>query len=510
MERDPPPTLSMPPGKPASRWLRSRAGVIGLVFLALMFLACIGTAWWTMARITPAGVGPDQHGTPRYAWQEREARQLPPSWWPSGRTEEVNTRLRLTAEARARETEALSRAVSAETVAESGWTPSDAQVRAAHPTYLMGTDILGRDVFVRCLAGGGISLTIGLMAAAVAVFIGTIYGAIAGYAGGRIDAVMMRIVDILYGLPYVLLVVLLAVAADAVMDEYISRARVRAAWVRAVSERLGDIPHNDASTPEQIEKWAAAMTATLPEFRHVILGALQRDWEWQRKQARDEQKAKDRALRKAKGEHARSLAQKMTVRAIAPTPPGEPELEQFQRGSSSRNDAIQRAAPLQYPERKLSDSTRLAYDLLSLLFAIGGVSWLTMARVIRGQVLSLKSQPFVEAARAIGAPTSRIFLRHLLPNLVGPIIVYATLTVPQAILQESFLSFLGIGVKPPAPSWGNLAAEGIAEGINPHRLSDSRWWLLVFPCALLGCTLLALNFVGEGLREAMDPKRTKR
>jgi ABC-type dipeptide/oligopeptide/nickel transport system permease subunit len=101
-------------------------------------------------------------------------------------------------------------------------------------------------------------------------------------------------------------------------------------------------------------------------------------------------------------------------------------------------------------------------------------------------------------------------VRHLLPNLVGPIIVYATLTVPQAILQESFLSFLGIGVKPPAPSWGNLAAEGVAEGINPHRLSDSRWWLLVFPCALLGCTLLALNFVGEGLREAMDPKRTKR
>ncbi len=510
MERDPAPTLRTPPGKPPSRWLRSRAGIAGLVFLALMFFACVGTAWWTMARITPAGVGPEQKGAPRYAWQEREARQLPPSWWPSGRNEEVQTRLRLTAEARARETEAHTRGVSSEAVAESGWTPSETQVSAARPTYLMGTDILGRDVFVRCLAGGGISLTIGLLAAGVAVFIGTIYGAIAGYAGGRIDAVMMRIVDILYGLPYVLLVVLLAVAADAVMDEFLSRAKVRAAWVEAATERFGTTPLGESATAEEIEKWAAASNATLTDFRQLILGALQRDWEWQLEEARDEQKAKDKALRRAKGDREVALARQMTVRVVPPDPPGLQELDRFLLESPSRVDAIQRAAPLQYPERKLSDSTRLAYDLLSLLIAIGGVSWLTMARVIRGQVLSLKSQPFVEAARAIGAPTWRIFLRHLLPNLVGPIIVYATLTVPQAILQESFLSFLGIGVKPPAPSWGNLAAEGIADGINPHRLSDSRWWLLVFPCALLGCTLLALNFVGEGLREAMDPKRTKR
>jgi oligopeptide transport system permease protein len=134
------------------------------------------------------------------------------------------------------------------------------------------------------------------------------------------------------------------------------------------------------------------------------------------------------------------------------------------------------------------------------------VSWLTMARVIRGQVLSLKSQPFMEAARALGIPARRQFARHLLPNLLGPIIVYATLTIPQAILQESFLSFLGIGVKPPLPSWGNLAADGLPE-LNPYQ---SRWWLLLFPCVLLGTTLLALNFVGEGLREALDPKRMKR
>lgn len=145
-------------------------------------------------------------------------------------------------------------------------------------------------------------------------------------------------------------------------------------------------------------------------------------------------------------------------------------------------------------------------DILTLLFAIGGVSWLTMARVVRGQVLSLKTLPFVEAARALGASRTRIFVRHLLPNLMGPIVVYATLTVPQAILQESFLSFLGIGVKPPLPSWGNLAAEGLSE-LNPVQ---SNWWLLLFPCLLLSATLLSLNFVGEGLREALDPKRARR
>ncbi len=125
-----------------------------------------------------------------------------------------------------------------------------------------------------------------------------------------------------------------------------------------------------------------------------------------------------------------------------------------------------------------------------------------MARVVRGQVLSLKARPFIEACRAIGVPPSRVFVRHLLPNLAGPIIVYATLAVPQAILQESFLSFLGIGVKPPLPSWGNLAAEGLSE-LNPVR---SHWWLLLFPCVLLGGTLLSLNVLGESLRERFDPR----
>ncbi|MFZ4575105.1 MAG: ABC transporter permease [Phycisphaerales bacterium] len=295
---------------------------------------------------------------------------------------------------------------------------------------LLGTDDLGRSLLYRCLAGGGISLTIGALATVVSVGIGTVYGAIAGYAGGRTDAVLMRVVDLLYGLPYVLLVVLLAVAADAMVDESVSRTRARAALTLELAR---------ASDPT---------LAPLP----------------------------DRAV------HARIAADPTLAASLAKT------------------------ALVQLPPRELSPASRTAVDLATLLVAISGVSWLTTARVIRGQVLSLKAQPFVEAARAVGASNYRIFLRHLLPNLVAPIVVYATLTVPQAILQESFLSFLGIGVKPPLPSWGSLAARGVEE-LNPYR---SDWWLLLFPCLLLGSTLLALNFMGEALRDAIDPRSTQR
>ena len=139
-----------------------------------------------------------------------------------------------------------------------------------------------------------------------------------------------------------------------------------------------------------------------------------------------------------------------------------------------------------------------------MFLAIGLVSWLTMARVVRGQVLSLRQMPFVDAAQAIGVPEWRIFLHHLLPNLIGPISVYATLTVPSAILQESTLSFLGIGILPPLPTWGSLASEGLSPALNPVA---SQWWLLLFPCLLLAVTLLALNFLGDGLRDTFDPKR---
>jgi ABC-type dipeptide/oligopeptide/nickel transport system permease subunit len=127
-----------------------------------------------------------------------------------------------------------------------------------------------------------------------------------------------------------------------------------------------------------------------------------------------------------------------------------------------------------------------------------------MARVVRGQVLLLRGLPFVEAARATGVTEWGIFIRHLLPNLIGPITVYATLTVPQAILQESLVSFLGVGIQPPLPTWGSLASDGLMPALNPIH---SLWWLLLFPCTLLAITLLSLNFLGDGLRDVFDPKR---
>ncbi len=233
----------------------------------------------------------------------------------------------------------------------------------AHP---LGTDELGRSILARTLYGGAISLTLGLLAAGVAVGIGSVYGAVSGYVGGATDALLMRVLDVLYALPSTLLVMLLSVSVGAALE----------------ATRLG-------------AEWS----------RTLVLAA-----------------------------------------------------------------------------------------------AIGSVSWLTVARVVRGQVLSLREQPFVEAARALGLPTWRILLRHLLPNLGGHICVFATLTVPQAILQESFLSFLGVGVQAPQATWGSLAADGIRL-LNPVQTS---WWMLAPPCVLLSTTLLALNFVGDGLRDALD------
>lgn len=345
---DPIPAIMAGPRQRRRAWLGSRTGIAGLVVLLALSLLCIASIPYTFGSERPSD-------PPRYRDGSLTGYLLPPFW------------ARMTADERTRYD-----ALNAERASQ-GRSP-------ARP--LLGTDKLGRDLFARCLAGGAISIGIGVAAAALSVVIGVLWGAIAGYFGGRLDALLMRIVDVLYGLPYVLLVVLLAVAGDTLIDS----------WAR----------------------------------RH--------------------------------------------------------------------------------PERDLSDAARSTLDVLILLVAIGGVSWLTMSRVIRGQVLSLKAQPFMEAARAMGIPVRRQLTAHLLPNLVAPIIVYATLTIPQAILQESFLSFLGIGIKPPLPSWGNLAAEGLGE-LNPVRI---RWWLIVCPCALLGTTLVALNMVGEALREAFDPKRSRR
>jgi oligopeptide transport system permease protein len=228
-------------------------------------------------------------------------------------------------------------------------------------THPMGTDNQGRDLLARVLQGGQISLMVGIISTLVSLLIGVGYGAVAGYMGGRIDNVLMRLVDVLYSLPYVIIVIVL-----------------------------------------------------LSMFR-----------------------------------------------------------SQTARG-----------------------------QLILLFVALGSVSWLTMARIVRGQVLSLKNQEFVLAARATGVSTPRIIFRHLVPNTLGPVIVYATLTIPTVMLTEAFLSFLGFGVQPPLASWGSLATDGIQNiAIFP--------WQLIFPGVTMALTLFSLNFLGDGLRDALDPQMRK-
>ncbi|MDA0803257.1 MAG: ABC transporter permease [Planctomycetota bacterium] len=315
---------SYPGARHRARW--PAPALVGILVLLIVAGACILSLPWTLARVDDG----EGMAVRRFESTSYSQALLPPAWWGGG--------------------------------AAGGW---------------MGTDRYGRDVLARCLLGGAVSLTVGLSAAAIAVVIGTLYGAIAGARRGLVDGIMMRFVDLLYGIPGLLLVVLLAVAVD------------------GASARLG------------LEK--------TPALARII-------------------------------------------------------------------------------------------DVAVLVVAIGGMSWLTMARVVRGQVLSLRERPFMEATRALGLSPARQFFRHVLPNLVGPVAVYAALAVPSAILSESFLSFLGIGIREPLPSWGSLASAGLTE----LNVVTARWWLLVWPCALIAVTLVALGLVGDGLRDALDPTSAAR
>ncbi|HMJ89821.1 MAG TPA: ABC transporter permease [Candidatus Acidoferrum sp.] len=251
---------------------------------------------------------------------------------------------------------------------------TDLQFSKPTAKHWFGTDIHGRDLFARVIAGGRVSLLVGAVGASVSLVIGVLWGAIAGYVGGRTDTIMMRVVDVLYSLPTVIFVIVMI----ALLNGYIATAKA---------------------------------------------------------------------------------------------------------GSFiSENEVLLR--------------------MLLLFVGIGAVSWLTMSRIVRGQVLSLKNRQFIDASRSLGATHSRILFKHILPNVAGVILVYLTLTVPSVILYESFLSFLGMGVQPPMASWGWLISEG-AHQLNPIRIY---WWLLVFPCVVMIMTLLALNFLGDGLRDAFDPR----
>lgn len=267
-------------------------------------------------------------------------------------------------------------------------TVSDAQFQPPSAKHWMGTDIHGRDLLTRLFYGARISLLVGAVGAGVSLVIGVMWGAIAGYVGGRVDNLMMRFVDILYSLPSIIFVIVLFTVFEV-----------------KLKNRLND-------------------------FQSFLESTLKFSFD---------------------------------------TP-------------------LSSQAPMFF-----------------LFIGLGAVSWLTMARIVRGQVLTLRTRNFVEASKALGASHARILFKHILPNVYGVIIVYLTLTVPAIILYESFLSYLGLGIQPPQASWGSLIAEG-AQQINPIRIY---WWLLVFPGGMLVSTLLALNFVGDGLRDAFDPRGTR-